>query len=72
MRRVVPEFGGFISDHQVLDFNVLDSVCSSDDGSTDQRREDVSREVGARVAALDEARPVVADDHLAAVAVHFK
>ena len=41
-----PAFGGFISDHQVLDFNILDPVGGSDDGTTDQRWKDVRRKVG--------------------------
>ena len=48
----------------------MTTFCSPDDRSPHQGGEDVRGEVGAGVAALDEAGPIVADDDLLALAVH--
>ena len=56
------EFGGFITNHDVFNFYVLDLLFEPHDGAADHRREDGSGEVGTSKTAFYKAGTVIANN----------
>jgi len=60
----VADLGGFITNHDVLELDIVNLLLSSEHGATDQRREDGVRKVRAGETALDKSCSVIANDYL--------
>jgi len=57
------QFGGFISNHDVLQLDVVNLFLRTEDGSSNHRREDGMRKVGSSETALDKSSSVVTDNN---------